>query len=618
MLLATFGTAGAWRATDHAVREKTRDDALGLASFVATTFGVVEDAKPGTDARLAHRAVTNAVRSDWSALQLVTELRIIGRDGRVKWSRAIEEEDKPWGDARAVLAVDGVRTAFDENGGEVLYPLGGVACGGCHTGDSTLKAGVLQLRVPKSALRKQVGEVFSNATWFIALFLVVLTASLFLAVRRYVTRPLSRLAKVMKRAEAGDVVVRAPAGDGDELARLGTAFNRMLEHLTDFKVNEIDAQRDLEEARTALELKAEIEKRATELQLLFDLSRTIAATLDLDEVLSLVTTEVPEKLGVNHFSVMLLTADGALEVRKAHPAASGIEGMRFEVGEGVGGHAAKERALHYAPDVEKEPLFKKRGGDQKGSLLSVPMVRSGELLGVLNFERPQVNAFTPRERDLFVAVADQIGLAVQNARLHEQTVALSITDPLTGVPNRRFFYQQLNSELARAERFSTPVSMVMVDIDHFKQLNDHSGHSAGDEVLRKVAQLLRHNLRKVDTLARYGGEEFIVLLPQIGHDEAREVAEKLRRAVADTTFEQGKRQPLGIVSISVGVATLPRDANDDVKLIDAADSALYASKRGGRNRVTSYEPGMEQEPTRQRSRLARAVTGEIPAIVIKE
>jgi len=186
------------------------------------------------------------------------------------------------------------------------------------------------------------------------------------------------------------------------------------------------------------------------------------------------------------------------------------------------------------------------------------------------------------------------------------------------VPNRRFFYQQLNNELARAERFNTPVSMVMVDIDHFKQLNDHSGHSAGDDVLRKVAQLLRHNLRKVDTLARYGGEEFIVLLPQIALDEAREVADKLRRAVAETVFEQGKRQPLGIVSISVGVATLPRDANDDVKLIDAADSALYASKRNGRNKVTSYERGMEAEPTRQRGRLARAVTGEIPAIVIKE
>jgi len=194
---------------------------------------------------------------------------------------------------------------------------------------------------------------------------------------------------------------------------------------------------------------------------------------------------------------------------------------------------------------------------------------------------------------------------VQNARLHEQTVALSVTDPLTGVPNRRHLFQQLEAELARAARFQTPLTMLMVDIDHFKHLNDSAGHSAGDDVLRRVCQLMRANLRKVDTLARYGGEEFVVLLPQVGREEGLEVAEKLRRSIAEGNLEHGESQPGGRITISVGLASLPHDAGDQAKLVDSADAALYASKRGGRNRVTAFAAGMEVEPTRQRNKRPR-------------
>lgn len=628
VLLATLGTIAAWRLTDHAVREKTRTDALGLAEFVATSFGAVEETPPGTAPRVAHRAVTNAVRSNWSALQLVSDLRIVGRDGQVKWSREIEEEDKPFANASSLLNVAEGRATFEAPsawwpwssgaGGEVLYPLGGVSCGGCHTGESTMRVGVLALRVSEPKLRTEVARVFTNATWFIALFVLTIAATVFIAVRVFVSRRVARLADVMKRAEDGDVVVRAPELGEDEIGRLAHAFNRMLARLTDLKVVEIDTQRDLETARTKLELKTEVEQRVGELQILFELSRTIASTLDLEEVLHRVTSEVPRKLNVQKFSVMLLNAAGELEVLNAHPANVGSEGLTFAVGEGVCGHAARQRSRYYAPDLENEPLFKVKGERVRGSLLSVPMVRGEELLGVLNFERSVPNAFALADQDFFVAVADQIALAVQNARLHEHTLELSVTDPLTGVPNRRYLYQQLEAELARASRFESPLSMVMVDIDHFKLLNDTAGHSAGDDVLRKVAQLMRDNLRKVDTLARYGGEEFIVLLPQIDRTEAAEVAEKLRRAIAESGIEQGRTQPLGKVTISVGVATMPRDATDDVKLIDSSDAALYASKRGGRNKVTSYEAGMEMEPTRQRGRLARARTGETPMLVRKD
>ncbi len=628
LAVALLGTAAAWRQTDAAVREKTRADAVGLAEFVATSFGSVDEARPDTPARAAHRSVTNAVRSDWSALKLVSELRIVGHDGVVRWSRRVEEEDRPHPDAARLARVTAGRATFagpagpwpwsGGGGGEVVYPLGGAACGGCHTGEATMHTGVLQLVIGESALRREVADVFSRATGFVLAFSAALALVVFFAIRAFVSRRVARLVAVMKRVEGGDLVVRAPDLGHDELGQLARAYNTMLARLTALKAVEIDNQRDLDHARTELTLKRELEHRVGELQILYDLARTIASTLELDEVLTRITEVVPQKLGVPKFSIMVLNAEGLLEVREAWPANAGSEGLTFAIGEGICGRAAATRQSAYVPDLEQDTLFKVRGADGgrgRGCLLSVPMVHGGELLGVLNFERPHKGAFSADEVAFFTAVADQAAMAVQNARLHEQTVELSVTDPLTGLPNRRYLFQQLDAELARAQRFDHPLSLLMIDIDHFKHLNDTAGHTAGDDVLKDVSLLLRRAVRKVDTVARYGGEEFVVLLPQVGRAEALEVADKLRRSVEEAPLEHGKRQPAGTVTISVGVASLPDDAADRSALVDAADSALYASKRGGRNRVTAYQPGMELEPTRQRGPHAqRRSSGEHPLV----
>jgi diguanylate cyclase (GGDEF)-like protein len=160
-------------------------------------------------------------------------------------------------------------------------------------------------------------------------------------------------------------------------------------------------------------------------------------------------------------------------------------------------------------------------------------------------------------------------------------------------------------EIARAHRFGTSVSFLMIDIDHFKVLNDAAGHRAGDVTLRQVSDLIKNSVRKVDTLGRYGGEEFVLVLPQIQRPEALEVAEKIRRAVEEYPFTHRTAQPNGRITISIGVATLPADANTLEKLVDSADAALYASKRGGRNRVIAYEPGMESHPGRPTAKKPR-------------
>jgi diguanylate cyclase (GGDEF)-like protein len=315
---------------------------------------------------------------------------------------------------------------------------------------------------------------------------------------------------------------------------------------------------------------------------------------------------------------MLLTEDNTLEIKTAYPRGQGIEGMVFKLGEGAAGHAGETLAPVYIKDIQKEhPRYQVRvaSGPPKGCLLCIPMVHKGALLGVLNLERPEPDAFTNEEQELLRAVADLVAVAAKNTLLHEETVALSLTDPLTGASNRRHLFHRLEREVERAQRFDTGLSVLMVDIDHFKQLNDAAGHRAGDEALRKVSDLLRAQVRKLDTVARYGGEEFMILLPGVGRPEALEVAEKLRRSVEETLFEHGATQPLGKVTVSIGASSMPADAKSVETLVDCADSALYACKRGGRNKAISYEPGMELHPGRERGPHAakRRRTQEIPA-----
>ena len=213
---------------------------------------------------------------------------------------------------------------------------------------------------------------------------------------------------------------------------------------------------------------------------LFDVAHSLNSTLELPELLARITHLVPERLHIPDFSIMLVNADGQLEIRSTFPEDPRLEGVTFQAGEGACGRAAATQRGVYVPDVgEPASGYTQRDlrpGQDRGSMLCVPMVHTNTVLGVLNFQRPQVASFAPEELELLTAVADQVASAVKNALLHSEAVRLTLTDPLTGVPNRRHLFSRLELEVARAQRFGTPVSILMVDIDHFKKLNDAEGH----------------------------------------------------------------------------------------------------------------------------------------------
>lgn len=217
------------------------------------------------------------------------------------------------------------------------------------------------------------------------------------------------------------------------------------------------------------------------------------------------------------------------------------------------------------------------------ALLAVPLKAEGKIAGVL-----YVNDFVPREfsqRDISILalLSTYAALAIERTKLLENTQLLAITDGLTGLYNHRHFQHRLNEELARAQRYKHSLSLMFIDVDYFKEYNDINGHIKGNNVLRTIGHLIKSSQRQSDFAARWGGEEFAVIMPETSKEQALNLAERLRLKVQETPFENEEKQPLGKVTVSLGVASFPVDALTCDELCLAADKALYKAKSSGRN-----------------------------------
>jgi diguanylate cyclase (GGDEF)-like protein len=216
----------------------------------------------------------------------------------------------------------------------------------------------------------------------------------------------------------------------------------------------------------------------------------------------------------------------------------------------------------------------------------LPLVAQGETVGLLYMETQQGVA-TVESQELDVLV-ETVALSLVNLRLRERLRNQSIRDPLTGLFNRRYLEESLDLECSRAERSLQPLSVVMLDIDHFKRFNDTFGHEAGDVVLKSIAELLKASVRQGDIICRYGGEEFMLVLPVTGAPEAAALAERVRTAVKRLDLVH-RGQSMGNITVSLGVATNTGTKWKQNDIVEAADQALYAAKNAGRNRVEVFE-----------------------------
>ena len=226
------------------------------------------------------------------------------------------------------------------------------------------------------------------------------------------------------------------------------------------------------------------------------------------------------------------------------------------------------------------------------SVLAVPLRGPHAVLGVLVLYDPRSGR--PGEDDLATlrTLADQAAVAVENVLRHQDVARMAVTDALTGLANYRSFTDTIGAEIERATRFARPVGLLLLDIDHFKAVNDTFGHQRGDAVLVELAHRVVAAVRDVDTVARYGGEELVVVLPETDEHGAALAAERIRRAVADAPFPAASGPPVS-VTVSLGAAVHPRHATTATGLLRRADEALYAAKRAGRDtwRVAEQPPG---------------------------
>jgi diguanylate cyclase (GGDEF)-like protein len=226
-----------------------------------------------------------------------------------------------------------------------------------------------------------------------------------------------------------------------------------------------------------------------------------------------------------------------------------------------------------------------RLGDHE-SLLVLPLLVKDEVIGTFTVAARRAGAFPGDRREMLGVIANQVAISVQNARMVQALEEQATTDGLTGLVNHRTFQERFSSMLGRAERHDSPVSIILTDIDHFKKVNDTYGHPTGDEVLRRVAAILKASARKIDIVARYGGEEFALVLEATDRAGARQLAERIRVEVAQQTFQSSKGTFQ--VTLSLGVSTTPEDAREKAEIIARADQSLYAAKHAGRNRTVCH------------------------------
>jgi diguanylate cyclase (GGDEF)-like protein len=316
---------------------------------------------------------------------------------------------------------------------------------------------------------------------------------------------------------------------------------------------------------------------------LFEIGKLIGSDLDPGILLARIAELICQLIDAKACSVMLLDADRRRLLAKA---AYGLRTERmhslsFRVGEGVAGWVIERGEPALITDVREDPRFVALPENRTpiASMVCVPLLARGQRVGVVTATSERLGAFDADHLELVRFIATTIALDIENVRLHR----VAVTDPLTGAYNREFLIARLPKEIETAIDRDRTLSIAIVDVDHFKAVNDQHGHAVGDAVLAEIARRLRGAIRTGDLLVRHGGEEFLVVLPKADAGRAWEVGERMRQRVCERAFSAGDGLIL-LLRVSVGVAQW-RAGEMMPALINRADIALYGAKQRGRNRV---------------------------------
>jgi diguanylate cyclase (GGDEF)-like protein len=337
-------------------------------------------------------------------------------------------------------------------------------------------------------------------------------------------------------------------------------------------------RRDLEETKVHLESKIQ------DLHTIYEVSTAIAGTLDAEELFRILPERVMRSLGLNDFAILIYNPDTRmLTCRAGAGMASDLAGA-FEIapGEGVSGRVFETGEPIYLPDVRSSSEFLYYGGRRMDvrSFMCVPLLSKGRAIGVLNVHQSLPNAFDAESLATMRVLASYLAIAIENADLFHFVKTLAEKDSLTLLYNHGAFHEKIQIELERAARYGRALSVIMLDLDGFKGINDAYGHVVGDRILLMTAGVLCAHLRKSDIAARYGGDEFAVILPETDLAAATTIASRIAAGISEVRMDTGKGSAITFTA-SIGYAACLPDSSGRENILNVADRLMYESKRRG-------------------------------------
>jgi diguanylate cyclase (GGDEF)-like protein len=348
---------------------------------------------------------------------------------------------------------------------------------------------------------------------------------------------------------------------------------------------------------TAASPEPEHNRMSKELNIFHDVAKALTSSLDLDSILQTIMEKMAEYFRPDTWSLLMVDEekDELYFAIAVGSAAEALKNVRLKVGEGIAGWVARHGERLVVPDVYTDPRFAKRIDEmtkwETRSIICIPLRSKHRVLGVIQLVNVDMQNFGNQEEFFLQSLCDYAAIAIENARAVERIQELTITDDCTGLYNARHLYKTLETEVYRSSRFGYEFTVLFIDLDHFKQVNDTHGHLIGSKLLAEIGYLIKAQLRLIDYAFRYGGDEFVILLPQTGKDAALVVARRLRDALRTSLFCKEEQLNLN-VRASIGLATYPHDAKTTHDIIRQADEMMYLVKNTTRDNIGIAQRGV--------------------------
>jgi diguanylate cyclase (GGDEF)-like protein len=333
--------------------------------------------------------------------------------------------------------------------------------------------------------------------------------------------------------------------------------------------------------------------RYSHYELLKVMGKTLTSSLDKDDVLKMVMEFIGDIFTPANWSLLLVDEHKpelyfSIVVGET---AEKIKDLRIPIGKGIAGWSVQHAESVIIEDTSEDDRFlcevDEESGFQTKSVIAVPLICKENILGVIELINVDKHCFEQDHIELLSSLADFAAIAIENARYVKNIEERSIRDDCTNLFNARHMHDLIDTEINRAERNQSNFSMVFIDLDRFKLVNDNYGHVIGSQLLSNVAEIIRTNLRPTDWPIRYGGDEFVIILPEAGHEFAGIITERIKKKLNETLFFQEQGFNINVAA-SFGIATFPEDAKDHKSIIEAADKAMYEAKNSGRNRIVHF------------------------------